>query len=127
MRKLCTNFFVFQLNNNIATLNILWSLKEDNLLKTIFVETTTTGVYGTPDFNINEGFNILNKKPIPFHNLGGSWYHISKSSDCNYLWLANRLWGLTIIDFRTAITLGLNIIKGSPSCNIANALQLIPI
>ena len=95
-------------NNNIATLNILWSLKEENLLKTIFVETTTTGVYGTPDFNINEGFNILNKKPIPFHNLGGSWYHISKSSDCNYLWLANRLWGLTVIDFRTAITLGLN-------------------
>ena len=86
----------------------MWSLKEENLLKTIFVETTTTGVYGTPDFNINEGFNILNKKPIPFHNLGGSWYHISKSSDCNYLWLANRLWGLTVIDFRTAITLGLN-------------------
>ena len=67
-------------------------LEKNNLLKTIFVETTTTGVYGTPDFNINEGFNILNKNPIPFHNLGGSWYHISKSNDCNYLWLANRLW-----------------------------------
>ena len=95
-------------NNNQSTLNMLWALKKNNLLKTIFVETTTTGVYGTPDFNINEGFNILNKNPIPFHNLGGSWYHISKSNDCNYLWLANRLWGLTVIDFRTAITLGLN-------------------
>ena len=38
--------------------------------------------------------------------MGGSWYHITKSNDINYLWLANKLWGLSIIDFRTAITLG---------------------
>ena len=35
-------------NNNLSTLNLLWSLKELALLKTLFVETTTTGTYGAP-------------------------------------------------------------------------------
>ena len=42
--------------------------------------------------------------------MGGSWYHI-KSNDCNYFWLANRLWGISIYDFRTAITLGTSTIE----------------
>ncbi len=95
------------INNSISTLNLLWSLKENNLLKCKFIETTTTGVYGTPETSIPEGFLKKGKeKKIPFASMGGSWYHISKSNDCNFLWLANKLWGLTIIDFRTAITLG---------------------
>ena len=43
--------------------------------------------------------------------MGGSWYHITKSNDCNYFWLANRLWGISIYDFRTAITLGTSTIE----------------
>ena len=38
--------------------------------------------------------------------MGQSWYHITKSNDANLLWLANRQWSLSILDFRTAITYG---------------------
>ncbi len=94
-------------NNNISTLNLLWSLKELNMEKKVkFISTTTTGVYGAPNFEIPEGFINIKNFSLPFSSLGGSWYHITKSNDCNYFWLANRLWGMTIYDFRTAITLG---------------------
>ncbi|MAV05495.1 hypothetical protein CBE37_01545 [bacterium TMED277] len=96
-------------NNNISTLNILWSLKELRLEnKTLLITTTTTGVYGAPDFSIPEGFLVPNKFKIPYGNMGGSWYHITKSNDVNHLWLANKLWGTSIIDFRTAITIGVS-------------------
>ena len=38
--------------------------------------------------------------------MGGSWYHITKSNDLNNLHLANRIWGLRIIDIRTSIVYG---------------------
>ena len=98
------------INNNNATLNLLWSLNELKMANVLFVETTTTGVYGAPEFEIPEGFlNITrNKKStnVPFAGMGQSWYHITKSNDANLLWLANRQWSLSILDFRTAITYG---------------------
>lgn len=95
------------MNNNIGTLNLLWGIKELNLInKTLFIETTTTGAYGAPNLIIPEGKIIYKKNEILFPGMGGSWYHITKSNDINYLWLANKLWGMSIIDFRTAITLG---------------------
>lgn len=97
-------------NNNNATLNLLWALNELKFKKTVFVETTTTGVYGAPDFEIPEGFIDITKKgkktKVPFAGMGQSWYHITKSNDANLLWLANRQWSLSILDFRTAITYG---------------------
>ena len=45
---------------------------------------------------------------LPFTNLGGSWYHITKSNDLNNLHLANRMWGTKIIDLRTAIVFGIS-------------------
>ena len=99
-------------NNNIGTLNLLWSLKELNLEKKVkFISTTTTGVYGTPNFPIPEGYLEIRKTKLPISSMGGSWYHITKSNDCNYFWLANRLWGMSIYDFRTAITLGTSTVE----------------
>lgn len=103
---------VFTLKNNqIATLNIIWSIKKFCKKNTKFIYTSTTGVYGQPNFKIPEGFVIAknkNKKDkIPFSHLGGSWYHITKSNDLNNLFLANKLWGLNVIDLRTAIIFGL--------------------
>tara|TARA_B100000579_G_C22825636_1_gene852954 strand:- start:1137 stop:2279 length:1143 start_codon:yes stop_codon:yes gene_type:complete len=98
------------LNNNISTLNILWSIKKFGKKGIKFINTSTTGVYGQPNFKIPEGFieaKYQKKKDIiPFTNLGGSWYHITKSNDLNNLHLANRIWGLNIIDIRTAIVYG---------------------
>jgi UDP-sulfoquinovose synthase len=100
-----------QYNNNQATRNLLWGIKEANLAsKCNFIETTTMGVYGAPEFEIPEGFLEVEmstgKDIIPYPGMAGSWYHMSKSNDVNNLYLANKLWGLPIIDLRMAIVYG---------------------
>ncbi|MEW6614454.1 MAG: NAD-dependent epimerase/dehydratase family protein [Thermodesulfobacteriota bacterium] len=100
-----------QFNNNQSTRNLLWAIKENNLEKSChFIETTTMGVYGTPEFEIPEGFVMAENKGerdlILFPGMAGSWYHMSKANDVNNLWLANRQWKLSITDLRTAIVYG---------------------
>ena len=98
-------------NNNISLINILWSAKKYGKKNIKLINTSTTGVYGQPNFKIPEGFVKITKEgrdTLPFTNLGGSWYHITKSHDLNNLHLANRLWGTKIIDVRTAIVYGIS-------------------
>ena len=98
-------------NNNISLINILWSIKKYGKKNIKLINTSTTGVYGQPNFKIPEGFVKITKEgtdTLPFTNLGGSWYHITKSNDLNNLHLANRLWGTKIIDVRTAIVYGIS-------------------
>ncbi len=99
-----------QHNNTESTRNLLWGLKELNLLDTVFVETTTTGVYGQPDIDIPEGYIDVERNgrtgTILYPGMAGSWYHMSKCHDVSNLWLANRQWKLSVIDLRTAITYG---------------------
>ena len=97
------------INNNISLLNILWSMKKYGKKNIRLINTSTTGVYGQPNFRIPEGFLNITKGGrdlLPFTNLGGSWYHITKSNDLNNLHLANRIWNTKIIDVRTAIVYG---------------------
>lgn len=100
-----------QFNNNQSTRNLLWAVREHKLEERChFIETTTTGVYGAPEFKIPEGFVVAENEGerdlIPLSNMAGSWYHMSKSNDINNLWLANKLWSLSITDLRTAIVYG---------------------
>ena len=98
-------------NNNISLLNILWSMKKFGKSNLKLINTSTTGVYGQPNFKIPEGFIKVKNEGndlLPFTNLGGSWYHITKSNDLNNLHLANRMWGTKIIDLRTAIVFGIS-------------------
>ena len=100
-----------QFNNNQSTRNLLWAIKENSLEERChFVETTTMGVYGAPEFEIPEGFVMAENKGkrdlIPFSGMAGSWYHMSKANDANNMWLANRQWKLSITDLRTAIVYG---------------------
>lgn len=99
-----------QFNNNLSTLNLLWALKENNLSSTHFIVTTTTGVYGAPEFEIPEGFIEVERKnkkdTIPFGGMAGSWYHMSKCNDVNNLYLANRQFKIPITDLRTSIVYG---------------------
>ncbi len=102
-----------QFNNNQALLNLLWAIKGEGMETNChFIETTTTGVYGAPEFEIPEGFvtaeNKGQKDRVPFPAMAGSWYHMSKCNDVNNLWLANRLWGLSITDLRTSIVYGVH-------------------
>lgn len=97
-------------NNNVSTMNLLWALKESGLLNTHFIAATTTGVYGSPEYPIPEGFYEVQykggKDVVPHPHMAGSFYHMSKCNDINHMWLANKQWGLPISDVRVAIVTG---------------------
>ncbi len=99
-----------QHNNMQATRNLLWGLEEHDLTETHFVETTTTGVYGAPEFPIPEGGAVMEhsgeRDEVPFPAMGGSWYHQTKSFDAGNMRLASQQFGIPISDVRTAITYG---------------------
>jgi len=99
-----------QHNNLQATRNLLWGLDEHDMTDTHFVETTTTGVYGAPEFPIPEGGapmeNDGERDDVPFPNMGGSWYHATKGFDAQNMRLANTQFDIPISDVRTAIVYG---------------------
>ncbi|RRJ32346.1 NAD-dependent epimerase/dehydratase family protein [Halocatena pleomorpha] len=99
-----------QHNNLQATRNLVWGLHEQEMTDTHFIETTTTGVYGAPDFPIPEGGAVMEhegrRDSVPFPAMAGSWYHLTKCHDAANLRLAHKQFGLPISDVRTAITYG---------------------
>jgi len=99
-----------QHNNMQATRNLVWGLNERGLSGTHFIETTTTGVYGAPDFPIPEGGATMEnngeRDEVPFPAMAGSWYHMTKSHDAANMRLANKQFGVPISDVRTSIVYG---------------------
>ncbi|QLK26787.1 NAD-dependent epimerase/dehydratase family protein [Natrinema zhouii] len=99
-----------QHNNLQSTRNLLWSLHENGLEDTHFVETTTTGVYGAPSFTVPEGGATMENQgerdDVPFPAMAGSWYHLTKSHDAANMRLAHEQFGIPVSDVRTAITYG---------------------
>lgn len=99
-----------QHNNMQATRNLLWGLHENGFSDTHFIETTTTGVYGAPEFPIPEGGAVMEhedeRDEVPFPAMAGSWYHLTKSHDAANLRLAHNQFDLPISDVRTAIVYG---------------------
>jgi nucleoside-diphosphate-sugar epimerase len=99
-----------QHNNLQATRNLLWGLEEHDLTDTHFVETTTTGVYGAPEFPIPEGGATMENQgerdEVPFPAMAGSWYHLTKSHDAANMRLANKQFDIPVSDVRTAIVYG---------------------
>jgi nucleoside-diphosphate-sugar epimerase len=99
-----------QHNNLQATRNLLWGLQEHDLNDTHFVETTTTGVYGAPEFPIPEGGATMEndgqRDEVPFPVLSGSWYHATKGFDAANMRLAHEQFDIPISDVRTAIVYG---------------------
>lgn len=99
-----------QHNNLQSTRNLLWGLEENDLTETHFIETTTTGVYGAPEFPIPEGGATMENQgerdDVPFPAMAGSWYHLTKSYDAANMRLAHKQFGIPISDVRTAIVYG---------------------
>ena len=99
-----------QQNNVAMTLNLLHGLDECGLDDTHFIETTTTGVYGAPEFPIPEGGVEVDRQggsdELPFPNMGGSWYHVTKSFDAANMRLADSEFEFPISEIRTAIVYG---------------------
>jgi len=102
-----------QKNNILGTLNLLWSLRENELTDTHFIETTTTGIYGAPNVNIGEGFIKVvddkgNEDILPFPNIASSFYHVTKGFDATNMWLMNFQTGMPCTDIRTSIVYGIS-------------------
>lgn len=99
-----------QHNNLQATRNLAFGLHEAGLSDTHLIETTTTGVYGAPEFPIPEGGATMENRgerdDVPFPAMAGSWYHLSKSHDAANLRLAHKQFDIPISDVRTAIVYG---------------------
>ena len=99
-----------QHNNLQATRNLLFGLHENDLTDTHFVETTTTGVYGAPEFPIPEGGATMENQgerdEVPFPAMAGSWYHLTKSHDAANIRLAHDQFDIPTSDVRTAIVYG---------------------
>jgi len=99
-----------QHNNLQATRNLLWGLEEHDLTDTHFIETTTTGVYGAPEFPIPEGGATMenqgDRDDVPFPAMAGSWYHLTKSHDAANMRLAHQQFDIPVSDVRTAIVYG---------------------
>ncbi|AOW80073.1 UDP-sulfoquinovose synthase [Halodesulfurarchaeum formicicum] len=99
-----------QHNNMQATRNLLWGLEEQDLTDTHFIETTTTGVYGAPEFPIPEGGATMENQgeadAVPFPAMAGSWYHLTKSHDAANMRLAHQQFDIPISDVRTSIIYG---------------------
>lgn len=102
-----------QHNNLQSTRNLLFGLHEHDLSDTHFIETTTTGIYGSPTFPIPEGGAVMEhggeRDEVPFPAMSGSWYHLTKSHDAANMRLAHRQFDLPISDVRTAIVYGADI------------------
>ena len=102
-----------QHNNMQATRNLAFGLAENDMTDTHFIETTTTGVYGAPEFPIPEGGATMEndgeRDDVPFPAMAGSWYHLTKSHDAANLRLAHKQFGIPVSDVRTAITYGTEI------------------
>lgn len=99
-----------QHNNLQATRNLLWGLEENDLTDTHFIETTTTGVYGAPEFPVPEGGAMMENQgerdEVPFPAMAGSWYHLTKSHDAANMRLAHKQFDIPISDVRTSIVYG---------------------
>ena len=97
-------------NNNNGTLSLIMAIKEVNP-EIKLIETTTMGIYGTPEWDIYEDeigtpnyrLSIPSQLP-PF--TGGSWYHRSKSYDASMLQFASGKYGIQTIDLRLGIVAG---------------------
>jgi len=99
-----------QHNNMQATRNLAFGLAENDMADTHLIETTTTGVYGAPEFPIPEGGatmeNAGERDEVPFPAMAGSVYHMSKAHDAANLRFSHQQFDIPISDVRTAITYG---------------------
>lgn len=112
----------FSQDNNLAmTRNLLWALRQENLLQTHYIETTTTGIFGAPSFEIPEGdLEAIgadgSHDRVPYPNMASSWYHVSKGFNVTNMRLMNFQTGLPVTNLHTSIVYGVDTAetKGDP-------------
>jgi len=98
-----------QVNNVVGTLNLLFAIKEI-LPECHLVKLGTMGEYGTPNFDIEEGYITIthNKRTdtVPFPKQAGSFYHLSKVHDSHNIMFACKIWRLRATDLNQGVVYG---------------------
>ncbi|MGH9094860.1 MAG: NAD-dependent epimerase/dehydratase family protein, partial [Acidimicrobiales bacterium] len=98
-----------QSNNVIGTLNILYAIADIDT-DIHLVKLGTMGEYGTPNFDIEEGWLTLTHRgrtdTVLYPKRPGSIYHLSKVHDSHNLEFACRIWGLRATDLNQGIVYG---------------------
>ena len=87
-----------QINNLSMNLNLLWGIYNNGLNVKKYILLSTTGIPG-------QFYKIIPEDRT--FNCAGSWYHISRGFDSDNCNLANRQWGIKVVEFRTSIIYGL--------------------
>jgi nucleoside-diphosphate-sugar epimerase len=110
--------------NVSMTRNLLWALREEKLTDTHYIETTTTGIYGAPNFNIPEGDVLITgddgrRERLAYPNLASSWYHVSKGFNATNIRLMHFQTKLTVTDIRTSIVFGIETQETSENVEFA--------
>lgn len=98
-----------QWNNVIGTLNVLYAVagidRDIHLVKL-----GTMGEYGTPNFDIEEGWIDVTHKGrtdrVLFPKRPPSFYHLTKVHDSHNIEFACRIWGLRATDLNQGIVYG---------------------
>ncbi len=98
-----------QSNNVVGTLNILYAMADIDP-DIHLVKLGTMGEYGTPNFDIEEGWLTLTHRgrtdTVLYPKRPGSIYHLSKVHDSHNIEFACRVWGLRATDLNQGIVYG---------------------
>lgn len=98
-----------EVNNVLTNLNLIFALKNHSP-KTHIIKMGTMGEYGTPSYNIEEGWMNVKYRGqnhrIMIPRDPGSWYHISKVFDTYNIIFANKVWNITATDVQQGVVYG---------------------
>ncbi len=98
-----------QTNNVVGNLNVMYAIAD--LDRDIhLVKLGTMGEYGTPNFDIEEGWLEVEhngrRDRVLFPKRPGSFYHLSKVHDSHNIEFGCRIWGLRATDLNQGVVYG---------------------
>jgi UDP-sulfoquinovose synthase len=98
-----------QTNNVVGNLNVLYAIADIDP-DIHLVKLGTMGEYGTPNFDIEEGWLTITHKgrtdTVLYPKRPGSFYHLSKVHDSHNIEFACRVWGLRATDLNQGVVYG---------------------
>jgi UDP-sulfoquinovose synthase len=96
-------------NNIVGTINLIFAIQKYNPNIHI-IKLGTMGEYGTPNIDIEEGWIDIEHKGrkdrMLYPKKPGSFYHVSKVADSQYLEFVCRVWGLRVTDLNQGVVYG---------------------
>ena len=118
------NSIITQESNYLGALNILFAVQRSEL-PVHLISLGSTGVYGTPDVPIREGYLDVElngkKDKLPFPLQPGSFLELAEASATNAMNFACRNWGHSITEIRLGVVYGFETEETSRSAALATS------